>query len=286
MTKKLLLPAVIAASLSLASCTLSDPAEVSGNADDLRFTGYTSYGIKLMSVNYDDQDRVTEINIGTEISYTLSYNGSATVPTSITCREYNFGYDSESDKDVRYLSELSEWTGITAANGKYLGSMNVRNTYYSERGATPEVTTGTMHFDYDSNDHITKETITETTNGETTTDVRNFSWSSDLLTGWNDAGSTHRSESATYLYSEVENEYLQWDPNNGAFGPLAITGLLGKAPAKFLKSETTYIDGRKDNFLQHAYTLLDNGLINMAKFSDGSEDDDVALVFNFQYEKK
>lgn len=287
MLKKVLSICLAGATLGLASCTLSEPDEVSGDAADLRFAGYTSYGVKLMAVSYDDNGRVTEIKRGSDYTYTLSYIGSSTVPSEIVCEEYASAYNSEEDKEVRYLSEQSSWTGIQPKNGKYLGKFNVVNTYYADYNASAETTYGTMEFIYDAEGHITQEIIIETTGGITDTKTRNFVWNNDgLLTEWRDGTGISYKESAEYAYSDVENVRGQWDPNNNVFGPLTITGLLGNAPSRFMRSEKMFRSGSQTNFCQYAYVLMDNGLIKMAKMSGDDGDDDVALVFNFQYEKK
>jgi len=280
MLKNLLKGIVIAgtASLSLASCTVSEPDAPGGDPSALRLKALSSYGVTLMSVDYDQQNRVTAINYGGDETYEFTYQGDSRVPVKIVNTEYEYMWDDDSQKDVRYESSIDTWTGIRAtADGRYIASCTSREWQRNSYDADKTLVTD-MTFMYDSDGHLTRtiETDNEGTLG------REYKWQGGLLKSWTDTD--HQDvESATYEYSDVDNVNLQWDPNNGMLGPLGITGLFGKAPSKFFKSEETFFNGQRDGYAQYSYTLLDNGLIHAARLNTG---DDGTMFFNFVYEKK
>lgn len=280
MLKNLLKGIVIAgtASLFLVSCTVSEPDAPSGNPEALRLKALSSYGVTLMSIDYDSQNRVTAINYGNEETYEFTYQGNSRVPVEIVNTEYEEIWDDNSQKDVRGVSGIDTWTDIRAtADGCYIASCTSREWQRNSDDANATLVTY-MTFLYDSDGHLTH--TTETDNEGTL--GREYNWQDGLLKSWTDTDDQDV-ESAKYEYSDIDNVNLQWDPNNGMLGPLSVTGLFGKAPSKFFKSEETFFRGQRDGYAQYAYTLLDNGLIHASKLNTG---DDGTMFFNFVYEKK
>lgn len=266
-----------ATALGLASCTVSEPDAPKGDASDLRLTGMTAYGIKFMDVEYDGQDRIVCINLGNSMIYNLTYSGNSQVPEQVTAEEYDYTY-TEDDEEVTYLSSRDIWTDITTDGNGHITGFRETEVNYERYGSESGRSTGYSRFTYDSEGHLLS--MTETTDGISST--RRYEWADGLLLGYDESGD--HPQSAVYAYSDVENVNLQWDPNNNTFGPMAITGLFGKAPAKFFKSETLFYNGYRDYSVQYSYTLLDNGLIHLARLYGDDEDGNV--VFTFTYEKK
>lgn len=276
------------ASLALASCTLSEPDSADGAASDVRLSALSSYGMTMVTVSYDKLDRITEINYAGESIYRLTYSDGSDRPTSIVNEDYDLYYNDDTEKDERKISDLSVWTDIVYNPDGTIAAHNDRDTEYYYDGIDgadeTRVTTGRTSYAY-ANGRLTRETsvTADPHTSRETTSVRNFTWENGLMTRWADASNEDHREWAEYEYSDVDNVNLQWDPNMQIFGPLAITGLFGTAPEKFLKSEKIYRYQTVDEFNQYAYALLPNGLINLSKMLGY---DNESIVFNFIYEKK
>ncbi len=284
MMKNLSACCLAAASLTLASCTLGEPDNSDSAAEELQLSALTAYGLKMMTVSRDNLNRITEINYSGENIYTLTYSDDSDRATSIVSKQYDYIYDSDSDRDVRKLTESEEWTDIEYNTDGTIATYNYTETIVNAYDSQVlETEKGRATYTY-VNGHPTRQvwvgTILET--NQASTDCINFIWEGDLMTGWTDDPNEDNPEWVVFEYSDVDNIHRQWEPN-AFFGPLAITGIFGPAPSKFLKSEEVFSNGASDEFYQYAYALLPNGLIDLAKFADRDGD---TLVFNYIYEKK
>lgn len=281
---------VAVASLSLASCTISEPETSAGDASNMRLKAVKWGGMNMMSFKYDAQNRVTKIVYSDDITYELTYEGSNRIPVKVVTTEY--GYEYVNGKDVRVVDEIDTWTNIKANSFGCIASVEVHeitNSYSVKSdydGNETLVKDSTEEDDwwnelkYDSAGHLIQE-INHNSDGSR--DINDYTWKNNLLTYSTD-NDPDWEESISYEYSEVENIQGQWDPNNRTFGPLAITGLVGKAPSHFIKTEKYYYQGRLESNVQYSYSLLSNGLINAGKYYD-SEEGEMEMVLNFVYEK-
>ncbi len=277
-TRKAILLVGIGALTALASCTVSEPKAPAGDPESLQFTGISSFGMTLMSVEYDNYNRVTMINFGNEMIYEMAYaSDSDVIPVSVVSSEYEEGWDYDRDKYVLQLSERDTWSNIHGDSyGKITGFDCVSEHYDGD--ATTYVEKWRQSYRYDLAGHIIQQRVVDT---KGSVDEVTYEWENGLLMRYYDNDTDHH-EVGVYEYSDVENVNLQWDPNNQALGPMAITGFFGKAPSRFLKSERITIGDYDNEYYQYAYTLHQNGLINMSKVVN---EDDGTLVFNFLYKK-
>lgn len=274
----------MAASL-LASCTLSEPETTDNDASTLRLTSLTEGGITVVKIDYDSQNRITEINFGNEDIYTLTYSGSSSVPTTIVAEEYDTYYYVNADDEYIWetkIAEKTKWTNIKADSSGLITSFSVNETRYHYESIWDEesgcetglaATQFRESYDekmfYDSNGHIVSYTVDD---GITPLEITTFVWEDDLLVSAYD-NDTENHENSEFEYSDVENVNLQWDLNNTIIGPLAITGFFGKAPKNFMKSSKEYYQGSLCDYYQYAYSLYDNGLIYQSKLYDTQYDD-------------
>lgn len=268
---------LLLAALFMCSCTVSEP-EMEGDPSKVRLVAVKSMGVTLISVNYDNQGRITKINSGNELIYEISYDGVSSAPSKIVCDEYDTFYVN--DRDVRQLVSQAVWDNIQVNSAGYITGCSVSETdWYYETEYDHD--TGKARLVQHSADHDSYAISASYSNGHMTKfeddeDVKVYNWQGDLLTSVFD-GTT-----LNFTYSNVENVCLQWDPNNEVFGPIAITGFFGKAPSRFVK--TAEYDSEYGERIQYSYALLDNGLINMCRVLDSYEYD-FEPVLNFIYEK-
>lgn len=296
MTKTLFRAAALPliATIALQSCTVSEPDTPSGDASSLLLKQVTCFGIAVMDFDYDNQNRITRIEFGNESSYELTYeSGSTRVPSKIISSEYE---DFEvNDKPESAITERNIYTNIRANSAGMITSATVNTTYwdydivYADDDMSKEVLKVTREYSdspdhetwsYDSNGRLLSNTTVSTDlSGHTITDVITYTWKNGNLVSATD----HEYENGFWEYSDVDNTTGQWDPNNQIIGPLAVTGLFGKAPAKFTKSCTRTETGNhpSSEAYQYAYALLDNGLINLANIYDSTEH--VSMVLKFVY---
>lgn len=262
--------------LLLSSCTLSDPSEADGTPGSYRLKALSSYGLQVMKVSYDNLDRITEINYFGDMVYTLTYSGSSSVPTEVEMVEYDWYEDYETEKEVKYICNRSSWTDIEGNTNGFITALQEVETSYDRDGSILDVSASHRTFTY-ADRHLTNTWF----DGDA---EMMYSWDNGLLTSCGEPLGEPNRELYTYTYSDTENDNLQWDPNNQAIGPIAITGLFGDAPTRFLKTETlSYSDGYSEK-VQYSYSLLPNGLINAVRILDEYEEETVS--FNFQYEKR
>lgn len=281
--------ATAVASMALVSCTISEPETPKGEASNLRFKAMTSYGMTLISASYDTQNRITELNWAGDIVYVFSYEGTGRIPSAVMSTEYE-EYDVN-DKTVSKPRIIENWSNIKANNDGYITSFSCIekliewDTRWNDDTEKYELVNTGEHMDnwettltYDGN-YLTYRDD-EYANGEH--EVEEYTWTDGLLMSYTDNDPEYP-EWGIYEYSDVDNVLGQWDPNNQAIGALGITGFFGKAPKKFMKSETQYRDDVKESFIQYSYALMENGLIKAVKIAD--TDEEATMVFNFVYEK-
>lgn len=270
---------LLLAALFMCSCTVSEPELPGGDPSKVRLVAVKSMGITLISVKYDKQGRISKINAGNEMVFDLSYDGISSTPSKIVTTEYDT-YDVN-DKEVRQKVGETVWSNIHVNSDGYMTDCSVVETEYFfdvvydyetgkdalvARGEETDRYNGTLTY---HNGHLVKSLDSDG-------DCKTYNWDGDLLLSMVD----NDGPSISYAYSDAENIHLQWDPNNEIIGPIAITGLFGKAPAKFTKS-AEFSDGER---IQYSYALLDNGLINMCRVLD-SDDPKFEPVLNYIYEK-
>lgn len=284
------LAVAVVAVLSLASCTISEPETSDGDASALRLKAVRQSGINIISFNYDTQNRVTKIKWADDMTYELTYEGSSRVPVKVVTTEYDYEYVN--GKDVRVVSEIDTWTNIQSNSLGFIASVDVNEILYDYSVRWDDYGNETLEtvsegednwrneLKYDSDGHLIQE-INHNSDG--TVDYHDYTWQNNLLIYATD-NDPHYEESISYEYSDVENIQGQWDPNNQAYGPLAVTGLVGKAPSHFVKTENYYYQGHLESSAQYSYSLLPNGLINAGKYYD-SEEEGIEVVLNFVYEK-
>ncbi len=266
--------------IMFSGCTVSEPDMANGEPAKFRLVSVKSMGMTLISVNYDNQGRMTKINYGNEIVYEFSYEGTSTTPSEVVSLAYET-YDVN-DKEVRKLDTKTIWNNIHVNSDGYITGCSVKEwgwyyeDHYNYDTEKYELVLVSEDFDeyhgtivYDNHGHI----IDATALGDGMT----YEWSGDLLMSASDDDITVR-----FTYSDVDNVNLQWDPNNEILGPIAISGFFGKAPAKFVKS--AQFSGDMDEKIQYSYSLLDNGLINMCRVLS-SDNDGFEPVLNYVYER-
>ncbi len=287
---KAALTAAVAA-MALSSCTVSEPELPSGDASSMQLTAITVGGATIMAVDYDNQNRITKINYYNDFTIEISYGAStSTAPEQVVVTDYEDYWDG--DDTVTHLpSEQETWTNIrTNADGyiTYYDCTDVRwDQVYDPETQTYKRRTyeqkSTESYTYDANGHMTKNVLHDFDDfGNPQTLNTTYTWADDLLVSYADDDTDHN-ERAEFFYSDVENVHGQWEPHTH-LSALMITGFFGKAPAKFLKSETYYYQGVASETTQYSYALTDNGLIKYAKLLEQGED--MAIVMNYVYKKR
>lgn len=249
--------------LSLGSCTLAEPEEVTGDPDSMQLAQVRCFGLKVIDIDRDAQGRITTINLTNEERFELDYVGTSTTPATIVITSWEEEYDDD-DRATLIVDEETTWTNIVVKNGC------IRSYDYSSTYRYDKPDNGTCHFVYNEKNQLVKETDTDGT-------VYDYVWKDDCLMRVVENGR----DDTVFEYSEVENTTGQWDPMF-AFKPmLNITGLFGRAPKMFAKRVRESGDD-----VQTAYSLLPNGLINHLKMGEVDDEESITTVYNFVYEKK
>lgn len=292
-TKNLLLKGLaLIMAISTVSCTLSEPEVPTGNADSMRLTGMTVSVLNVLKVKYDNVDRITEINFANECVYLLTYEGDETIPSKIVMNEYD-SFDVN-DKEVIKLVANYIWTDIKADAQGHIVQYNADeteyhyNTQYDENDKQVlvqdriEKDHGISSFTYDAKGHLLMSHYWAP-DDEADGDYNYLNWSGNLITSYGEPAGASNREWTEVEYSDVVNRNLQWDPNNEILGPLAITGFFGVAPEKFIKRVTRYYNGEFNGWIEYAYSLLPNGLINKCRVADS---DNEKMTYNLIYEMK
>ncbi|MDE5901267.1 MAG: hypothetical protein K2H33_07940 [Muribaculaceae bacterium] len=269
--------------IASASCTLDEPSYPDGAASQMRLSSVSSYGVTLMKWEYDKQNRVTEINVGRDMIYRFTYTGNSEIPSTISGESYDYYYDYETDKDVRYKNGEWEWTEIKADSHGHITQYNCDETDFSI-DHEPSNTVSVVKFTYDSNGQLTRmeDTYYDYLQNRVVTDVDNYTWSNGLLLQRKEVSDDSHLLTNLCEYSDLDNPNRQWDPNNAILGPMGTTGFFGVGPKKFPSRIQTDNGNYYTETIQYAYTLLPNGLIRMSKVKDG---DDITVVMTYTYEK-
>lgn len=281
-------------STTLTSCTLDDPNTSSDNsvsAEQLQLIGMAAYGLNMMDVSYDNNGRVSEIRFGADNTYTFEYQGSLNVPSTIRAEFYDFY--TVNGMEVKKLEEQDIYANIECNSNGLVTKWDYEETSYcydinydydTEKETITEginsKDTGTRTFEYDSDGHMVKQYSYDDISGYDVDDI--YNWENDLLISYGETEDEDHRQWYEIEYSDVNNVHRQWDPNNEIFGPIAITGLFGKAPAKFIKSVTGYSGSYLDDTINYAYTLKENGLIDKCKVSNYDD----TMIYTLIYQKK
>lgn len=287
---KAALTAAVAA-MALSSCTVSEPELPSGDASSMQLTAITVGGATIMAVDYDTQNRITKINYYNDFTIEISYGAStSTAPEQVVVTDYEDYWDG--DDTVTHLpSEQETWTNIRTNADGYItyydcSDISWREVYDPETQTNrrePYEQKSTESYTYDADGHMTQNVLHDFDDfGNPQKLITTYTWKDGLLLSYADDDTDHN-ERAEFHYSDVENVHGQWEPHTH-LSALMITGLFGKAPAKFLKSETYYYQGIESETTQYSYALTDNGLIKYAKLLEQGED--MAIVMNYVYKTK
>lgn len=271
---------LVLTSLLLPSCTLEEPENNSGvpSADAL-LQSITCHGRTVIYFDYDRENRIIRIITEDDEEFLLAYDGASREPSSIVIDQYDYAYEYSPSKDDeiehRYLRYHEVMTDIHYNADGHISNCKVERTttdlywekiyengnWVLKKNERQDVTNWTTSYEYDNHDHLIS--IRES-DGETFC----LTWENGLLLSF---ASDYVYKS--FSYSATRNASLTWDPIHCPLGPLAITGIYGKAPEKFLKEY---------DYIQIAYSLFDNGLIHMAK----SYEDSTFFIYQFDYQKK
>lgn len=284
--------------MGISGCTLSEPDSGDGSVyeDSLKLKSVSSLGVTLFDIDYDNSGRITKMTLGggkDMMEYDFQYSGDVTLPNVISYCEYE-----SIPKGEDYVKELVEsdiWKDIQYVDGK-ITSFTYTETqyfvyyeydYYTElysRNVSSQENSGTRILEYDSNGYLISDsdTCTDNING-TTHDKTVYNWEDGLLLSVMDNDTSELLY--TIRYSEENNIHRQWDINNEIFGPLAVAGFMGKAPAKFISEISTYSKGAyMDETIYYAYVIAENGYIDLAK--SGTDADELSLTLKYHYIKK
>lgn len=231
-----------------ASCTLDEPKGLDDNDSGSNLLKeITMYGFATaLSIDYDDQGRVTTINAPFS-DYYLAVNYVNGRPDNIVMRD---------DSDETTVSDL-----VFNSNG-YLISCTNTDAY------DPEVIT--MKFEYDSEGHL----LRQYENGALTLV---FTWENGLLMAIDeiDPFDYNHTSHYKYTYTDITNEHKQWSPFwYGTFGPVNLTGFFGVAPSKFIASATDQYDTER-----YDYVLNSRGYIRAERSLVEGE----IITLNYKY---
>lgn len=283
---------VLAAGIIMTGCTLSEPKQSEENANDLLLTSVSTYGLTIMKFDYDNQNRIKEINVSDGVKYTFKYNGNNRTPSEIESWEYEYYYlDGKEEKKIEYHSL---WTNIQSDSNGYIVRLDAEDTDYSYNEEmdqntgdlyVKETTTtdiGVNTFIYNSKGQLT-ESVYWDKGDEKNADHTYINWENDLITWSGDGPGVDHRQYITFDYSNVKNVTGQWDPNNEIFGPIAVSGFFGPAPSKYIKAANMFYSNHLEEVITYSYNVGSNGLIKSARVM---EDETDLIVFNFNYSKK
>lgn len=241
-------------SVCLSQCTLEEETYA---LQDLKLSHTTISGGICYQFEYDNQGRTTYVSCGDGENYEATV-GISYDPMEITETEY----DDDGEK-----SDVTVYTNIKLNSDGYITSASC--TDYSYTDLIDDVTSqkiGTYVYlteqysctcTYDSEGHITRIT----TSGEEPTI---FQWENGNLISADD-GETK----VTCTYLSTPNTRNQWIPGQRiSYDPLTIIGLLGKAPANLIESdsETDYGYGLTNH--TYAYQINKSGYVEKVKFKE------------------
>lgn len=283
---------------ALTSCTVSEPNETKEDAGTLRLESMTFSGMNQLIVKYDDQKRISTIEIPGDELYEFYYNGNSSTPHTIVDIQYmDYFVDN---KNVLKESSRERWSNITTNSDGYITSADIRAVYYnyhriddSETGnstidsSQSKTMIGKLSAKY-SGKHLT-EYVEKFNDGTTSTDT--YTWTTDgLLTHWDstqDGGYYTDGCYAEIEYCDTDNIHRQWVSDENMISTINITGLFGEAPTKFVSCIKVY-DKNEARLLEHnlfAFNILSNGLINKCHFRGWEYDGESSGVINFNYIK-
>ncbi len=232
----------------LASCTLDEPKDIDGgDSGNGLVKEITMMGlVKAVSVQYDNQNRVTKISSPTfDFELQISYNGSKI--TSMTAD----GDDGRID-----------FTDVQLNDKGYIAS------FVTIEANDPEHITQT--FQYDNDGHLVK--INYSDGGHMT-----YTWSNGLLTAIDeyDPVDPNHTEHFRYTYTDIKNEHYQWSPFwYGTFNFFNLTGLFGKAPSKFIATASD-----EYSLERYDYKLTNHGYIRAERAMIEGE----TITLNYRY---
>lgn len=242
-------------SLSLASCTLSEPdadkiISGSGPIKSIQQQLVPSYGVEF---EYDSKGRIIEIeNRITETEIEISYD-----PLRL---EINNGGD-----------EKLIMTNISQNSQGYITGCETTERYFDHWINEFVSNTEYQYFEYDSDGHL----LSTRFEGDEEPD-HVLTWDGDLL-----ISTRTDDETISYTYTDLDNTKGIWVPFWVSYdGTVEMTGLFGKAPGKLIKSSSSNDEYSDFSSLNFSYSLDVADRISRMTVAIG---DTTPLTFNFNY---
>lgn len=261
--------AALMCTAAITSCSLDDPTDSDLGSANARVSYLSLSGISVVTYTYDNQGRMTKIDMPLyDFEINLTYE-----PLTIETKMYDYEYEWSDVKDdyvaKRYLSEYTLFNHFQFNEDGTTKQCTM--TEKDKYGIDQEIQTDTYesHYYYNSKSQLTTAVYDDVNGNEYTY----FTWdkNDDLVSITDDDG-----ENATFEYSDTENKQAQWSVMWNGLDILLQTGYFGAAPAH-LPSAISY-DG--DN-AQFAYKLNSAGYIQKEMvYSEGE-----TLTYTYHYDK-
>lgn len=280
----------MALTVGFTSCTLSEPKISESDQSTMLLKQVDMRGKSIFAFDYDSQNRIVNIKCYDYEEYKLTYpNTQSNIPSSIECLEYDY-YDINGE-EVRKVTEKDIWSDLRTDSDGRLMSFKNNITAYSYSVTTDEVTDRQIIIEYDPDTYVEFNEIKYNSEGNminvSSSDGSNFTleWrNGDLMNVIGYESSESSQDKYVFEYSDVINISGRWDAiTNTVVGPIAVTGLFGKAPVHFVKSVKSYQGSDLFSHTAFSYNLFDNGLINMLRISE--LDENFTGTLNYSYIK-
>lgn len=259
-----------ATSLILGSCTIHERDKEPTEPGSARLKTITLYGSVMTSLSYDSNGRLTNIgDLMTASRLKISYS-----PLTMVYEGYH-----ESYFDMATLTEKITWSNIKTNADGYIISADIHSEEYDFNDFGEDdiyIDNGASTYTYDSQGHLQKIEILYT---DGILEVTDFVWKDGLLTQM----TLDEDYYQIYTYENaLPNINYQWIIYWGDLFYFS-SGLLGKAPSKYISTIQDFDHGYPDNYADLHYQLNEAGYVSslqMLEDMDGSE----YVKFSFNYE--